>query len=143
MLTPVKLGLAVTVALLASGASVLMSQQKPARPDANTSAIELSGKEMFRSYCASCHGEDAKGHGPAAQALKIAPPDLTSLAKQNKGKFPTEYVNTVIVHGADTPAHGSADMPVWGPVFVGLNDHRMVIVHVSRLSEYLETLQAK
>jgi mono/diheme cytochrome c family protein len=98
---------------------------------------------MFRSYCASCHGEDAKGHGPAAQALKIAPPDLTALAKQNKGKFPTEYVNTVIVHGVNTPAHGSADMPVWGPVFVGLNDQRMVIVHVSRLSEYLETLQAK
>lgn len=47
-----------------------------------------SGKEMFMSYCASCHGKDAKGDGPAASALKQAPADLTALAKQNGGSIP-------------------------------------------------------
>jgi len=134
---------ALSVVLLVFGAKVLMSQQKPAQSQSAAAPVELTGKEMFKAYCASCHGEDAKGHGPAAQALKIAPPDLTLLARQNNGKFPTDRVNTVIVHGTNTPAHGNAEMPVWGPVFVERNDSRTVILHVSRLSEYLETLQAK
>src|ERR1039457_4011137 len=29
-----------------------------------------SGKNMFVNYCASCHGVDGKGNGPAAVALK-------------------------------------------------------------------------
>jgi mono/diheme cytochrome c family protein len=29
-----------------------------------------SGKEMFDTYCAVCHGTDGKGSGPAAPALK-------------------------------------------------------------------------
>ena len=143
MYSPAKLGLALSIVLLASSANLLLSQQKPVPAQASNTPVELTGREMFKAYCASCHGEDARGHGPAAAALKVAPPDLTMLAKQNSGKFPTDYVNTVIVHGVNTPAHGSAEMPVWGPVFVGLNDQRMVVLHVNRLSEYLETLQAK
>jgi mono/diheme cytochrome c family protein len=143
MFSPAKLGLALSLALFACGATLLMGQQKPAASQPGNAPVELTGREMFRAYCASCHGEDARGHGPTTQALKIAPSDLTQLARQNKGIFPANYVNNVIVHGINTPAHGSADMPVWGPVFVGLNDQRTVIVHVSRLSEYIETLQAK
>ena len=141
--SPAKLGLALSIVLLASSANLLLSQQKPAPSQAGNAPVELTGREMFKAYCASCHGEDARGHGPAAAALKVAPPDLTLLAKQHSGKFPADYVNTVIAHGVNTPAHGSAEMPIWGPVFVGLNDQRMVILHVNRLSEYLETLQAK
>jgi mono/diheme cytochrome c family protein len=37
-----------------------------------------SGKEMYISYCAACHGTDGKGNGPAASALKIPPADLTT-----------------------------------------------------------------
>ena len=47
---------------------------------------------MFKQYCASCHGLDAKGHGPAVPALKVPPPDLTSLTKNNHGKFPEPRV---------------------------------------------------
>src|ERR1700674_202975 len=43
-----------------------------------------SGKNMFLNYCASCHGVDGKGNGPAAAALKPAPTDLTTLAKANE-----------------------------------------------------------
>jgi len=34
-----------------------------------------SGKEMYNSYCAVCHGIDGKGKGPAAAAMKSPPTD--------------------------------------------------------------------
>src|SRR3974377_2575154 len=49
----------------------------------------VSGKELYLDHCAVCHGVDGKGNGPAAPALKTAPPDLTLLAKNNGGKFPS------------------------------------------------------
>jgi len=55
-----------------------------------------SAKEMFKAYCATCHGDSAKGNGPAAPALKIPPPDLTTLAKKNGGKFPADRVSTIL-----------------------------------------------
>jgi mono/diheme cytochrome c family protein len=33
----------------------------------------VSGKGMFTSYCAACHGAEGKGNGPAAEALKTPP----------------------------------------------------------------------
>ena len=56
----------------------------------------LSGAEMFKTWCASCHGTDAKGNGPAAAALKKMPANLTQLAKQSGGKFPTQRVREYI-----------------------------------------------
>jgi Crp-like helix-turn-helix domain/Cytochrome c len=57
--------------------------QKPPARQANTA----SGKETFVKYCASCHGEDGKGNGPAAIALKPPPSDLTTLSKRHEGKY--------------------------------------------------------
>jgi len=143
MFTQVMRTFLLATVLLFAGAAVLMSQQKPASSKAENTPVERSGKEMFKAYCASCHGEDAKGHGPVAPALKVPPPDLTLLAKRNNGKFSADYVNSVVLHGVNTPAHGSTDMPIWGPVFVGINDQRLVVLRVNKLSEYLETLQVK
>lgn len=82
MSTPVirRIALSILSMLLVSvGATVLRSQQKPASSRPDNGPAELSGKEMFKTYCATCHGEDARGHGPATAALKVAPPDLTLL----------------------------------------------------------------
>jgi hypothetical protein len=54
------------------------------------------GKSEFQSSCASCHGTDAKGKGPVSDQLKIPPPDLTMLAKNNNGVFPTNAVYETI-----------------------------------------------
>jgi len=143
MFSPVMRTIVLSGVLLSAGAATLMSQQKPAPSKPNNAPVELSGKDMFKAYCASCHGEDAKGHGPVAPALKVAPPDLTLLAKRNNGKFSADYVNTTVLHGVNTPAHGTTEMPIWGPVFVGINDQRLVVLRVNKLSEYLETLQVK
>ncbi|MGC0774215.1 MAG: cytochrome c [Candidatus Acidiferrum sp.] len=112
-------------------------------PIAQTSPA--SGKEMFKAYCAACHGADARGDGPAAADLKTAPANLTTLAKRHDGKFPVDYVTNVLRSGVKAPAHGSSEMPVWGPLFASVSgrDPAVVNMRISNLVRYLETLQEK
>ena len=104
-----------------------------------------SGKEMFKSYCASCHGPGAKGDGPAAAALKSAPRDLTLLTKSNSGKFPSERIMSILRGQATVTAHGNRDMPVWGPVFwhISQGHESEVQQRIVNLTRYIESLQAK
>jgi mono/diheme cytochrome c family protein len=104
-----------------------------------------SGKQMFNSYCAVCHGTDAKGSGPAAAALKSVPADLTQLAQKNGGKYPSAHVASVIRGQATMPSHGSQDMPIWGPLFSSISQGHegQVQQRTANLVEYIETLQAK
>ena len=103
-----------------------------------------SGKEMFRAYCASCHGLDGKGAGPAAPALKKQPTDLTSLAQKSGGKFPAMSVMSSIKDGAQA-GHGSKDMPVWGPILstVSADSPAVVDQRVSNLVGYIQSIQVK
>lgn len=104
-----------------------------------------SGKEMFNSYCAVCHGKDAKGSGPAASAMKTTPTDLTALAKNNGGKYPSSHVAAVLRGQAITPSHGSQDMPVWGPLFSSISQGHEgpVQQRITNLVGYIADLQAK
>lgn len=104
-----------------------------------------SGAEMYKAYCAVCHGKVAKGDGPAAEELKVRPPDLTTLAKRHDGKFPEAYVSNVLRNGAKAPAHGTAEMPVWGPLFATLSggDQALVNERITNLTNYIKSLQAK
>jgi len=103
-----------------------------------------SGKGMFGAYCASCHGLDGKGNGPAAPALKVSPADLTLLARKNGGKYPAALVINAIKDGTGN-AHGSKDMPIWGPILLSVspNGQPVVQLRISNLNAYIETLQAK
>jgi mono/diheme cytochrome c family protein len=104
-----------------------------------------SGEEMYVNYCAVCHGKDGKGGGPAAEALKTPPTDLTTLAKKNGGKYPSLHVSNVIRGEAATPAHGSKEMPVWGSLFWHMSQGHEgeVQQRIANLNHYIETLQAK
>ena len=104
-----------------------------------------SGKEMYTTYCAVCHGMDGKGGGPAASALKIPPTDLTGLSKSNGGKYPSLKVMAVIRGEADLPSHGSREMPVWGALFWSASGGHEgeVQQRVANLTQYIESLQAK
>ena len=110
-----------------------------------TNAPSNSGKEMFNSYCAVCHGTDGKGNGPAASAMKTAPNDLTLLAQKAGGKYPASHVAAVIRGQAALPSHGSQEMPVWGPLFSSISQghEAQVQQRVTNLVKYVETLQAK
>jgi mono/diheme cytochrome c family protein len=104
-----------------------------------------SGKQMFTSYCAPCHGVDGRGHGPAAVALKVQPADLTGLNQKNHGKFPDTHIVAVLQFGAEVPAHGTAEMPVWGPILGHMNTNNLQAkqLRISNLSRYLESIQTK
>jgi mono/diheme cytochrome c family protein len=104
-----------------------------------------SGQQMFVSYCAPCHGVDGRGHGPVAPALKMAPVDLSLLARNNNGKFPGAHVVSVLQNGSTLPAHGTDLMPVWGPIFSRMNvaNPQERMLRINNLSRYLETLQVK
>lgn len=104
-----------------------------------------SGQAMFLEYCAVCHGRDGKGSGPEASALKVPPPDLTTLAKHNGGSFPSAHVSNVIRLGGDVAAHGSKDMPMWGRAFSSLIPHSDVVVQqrIANLTNYIKSLQEK
>ena len=104
-----------------------------------------SGKEMYSQYCAPCHGIDGKGAGPAASSMKAMPTDLTHLAKTHEGKYPANSVASVLKFGSGPASHGSADMPVWGPLFKSLDKYHESVVQqrISNLVSYIETLQAR
>src|SRR5277367_5680266 len=100
----------------------------------------VEGADLFHAYCASCHGAHGKGDGPVATSLKVAPPDLTRLSI--KGQFPSDRVRKTILGDAVANAHGTRDMPIWGPVFHQIDaDVDRGNVRVDNLVKYLESIQ--
>jgi mono/diheme cytochrome c family protein len=95
-----------------------------------------NGKEMYKNYCAPCHGEDGKGNGPVASSLKARPSDLTELAKNNNGKFPDTHIVAILQF---------ATMPVWGPILGTMNKSNIQDkqLRISNLTRYLQTIQAQ
>ncbi|HEX3986219.1 MAG TPA: cytochrome c [Acidobacteriaceae bacterium] len=142
---PNRIHVAFVAALLATAAfGIAQTTQIKNVPIKPTSAA--SGKQMFTTYCAVCHGADGRGSGPAATAMKEQPTDLTTLAKNNGGVFPDTHVVTVLQFGAENTAHGSQQMPIWGTAFrslangsaaPGAQEHQ----RIANLTDYLKTLQ--
>jgi mono/diheme cytochrome c family protein len=50
---------------------------------ADKASLERGGK-LFKTYCASCHGEKGKGDGTAGTGITPKPSDLTRMAKYHK-----------------------------------------------------------
>ena len=133
------------------GANPSQQETRPEAPEARLNkrpaqyTSPSSGKAMYLAYCASCHGKDGKGDGPAASAMKIAPADLTVLAAKHGGIFPENHVAQTIRGDSNTPSHGSKDMPVWGPIFaaVGTKSDGVPQLRVRNLTKYIESLQQK
>lgn len=104
----------------------------------------LQGPNLYRFYCASCHGTDARGNGPAAPALIAKVPDLTTIAQRNGGNFPRDRVRRIIAGDEDIIAHGTREMPVWGPIFHQVEEDRDYgNIRLQNLAEYLQSLQKK
>ena len=118
-----------------------------------------AGKAEFQSSCASCHGTDGKGKGPVSEQLKVPPADLTILAKNNNGVFPTNAVYESIYGSKIIPAHGTREMPIWGYRFnpainlphnvdlpyqiFGPNPEAVVRTRILAVIDYLSRIQQK
>jgi mono/diheme cytochrome c family protein len=129
---------ATLVAAICAAVAAQQIQKVPIQP---TPAAD--GKAMFHEYCAVCHGTVGKGDGPAANALKKRPADLTQLARKNNGTFPDVHVIRFITGEDVVAAHGSRDMPVWGDLFRSLNDREIVKLRANNLAQYVRSLQAQ
>lgn len=135
----------VIVPLAASGTDPQPSAQKPTIKRVPAERLKsLEGADIFRQYCAACHGKSGKGDGPAAAALKVPPADLTTITKRH-GKFPRNTIEESIL-GENEPqiiAHGTRDMPLWGPVFRKSGGRDVEVLATANLIKYLESIQEK
>ena len=140
--------------LFGMGAVLLLSAAFAVAQQAGTTQIKhvpvkatnaASGQEMYASYCAVCHGANATGNGPAQSALKNPATDLTTLAQKNGGKYPGLHVSSILRGDAELAAHGSKDMPVWGPLFRNLSQGHDAEVQqrITNINSYIESLQKK
>lgn len=131
----------VVLGAFALGADVQDPHQAPSPPLVIKSTL---GADLYQFYCSGCHGVAA--HGGAVPSGQHRPaPDLTALARQNNGTFPRARVRDAITFGAGASrsgGHGSADMPVWGTVFRGLDaTDTLTAIRIENIVTYLASLQ--
>jgi hypothetical protein len=102
------------------------------------------GKDLFVTHCASCHGKDATGSGPAAKALNPRPADLTQLSQRYGGEFPRLEVVQFIEGQRPVKAHQSA-MPRWGAILRKRSDGSVSaggsIPEIYAITDYLASIQ--
>ena len=129
------LSLTVMIFGLASGA-------QRASPAQRAADRLYSGAALYKTYCAACHGPEAKGNGPMASTLKIPPADLTRIAARSGGTFPLMRIQRIISGEEERRGHGA--MPAWGPVFSEVGrDQDLGRVRIDNLALYLRDIQAK
>jgi len=111
-----------------------------------TTIADYSGEELFQRFCASCHGESARGDGPVAQGLATVVPDLTAIERRY-GEFPAARVRESIDgRGIVITAHGPRAMPVWGYEF-WVEEGADIVAEdqaretIDRLVDYLRSIQ--
>jgi hypothetical protein len=67
------------------------------------------------------------------------------LSRNSGGKFPSARVAVAIVGDTNLPAHGSAEMPVWGTIFrkMGSTGDTVSQMRIANIASYIEKLQVK
>jgi mono/diheme cytochrome c family protein len=134
----------VMLAALAAFTAAPSSAQTPAAGPSGEARV--AGKSVFKTYCASCHGESGRGNGAVAIFLRRRPADLTQIAMRNKGTFPADRVYQMIDGRQVVKAHGDSQMPVWGDAFAKSatdSDERAIKAKIDALVEHLESIQER
>lgn len=104
------------------------------------------GRTYYHTYCASCHGVKADGHGPVAPILAPPPADLRLLSQRYGYPLPVGKIAGFIDGRVTVPAHGDRDMPVWGERFneiplEGAAREAEVHSRIAMIIAYLQTIQ--
>jgi mono/diheme cytochrome c family protein len=120
------------------------AQEKQSQTVPDTSSALSAGAELYKDHCVVCHGDDLKGKGPFPPPYRV-PPDLTTLSHRHAGKFPETYVLRVLRNGVSLPAHGPAEMPVWGTEFEAAHqqDKSQVELRIRNLANYINSRQSR
>lgn len=112
---------------------------------AEESPAAQAGHNLYEQYCMVCHGLRGQGDGELAEELRVAPADLTTIAKRRGGVFPEVELREVIDGRRRVRAHGAANMPLWGDVFssqrAGAQNEIEIRDKVTSLVTYLKSIQ--
>lgn len=110
-----------------------------------------AGRQEYLNSCAICHGVDGRAQTPFGRLLRVEPPNLRQLSKNNSGSFPLFSVYETIDGRLTLPGHGPREMPVWGQRYTfeaapGLSfepyrTEAAVRERIVALIDYLYTLQ--
>jgi hypothetical protein len=118
----------------------------PATADMTTDYV-VSGRDLYQTHCASCHGPEARGDGPMASVLTIPPPDLTRIQTKYDGTFPVDTLYRMIDGREEVPAHGTREMPIWGNAWRDIDgvpqSEETVEQRINVLIEYLRSIQVE
>jgi mono/diheme cytochrome c family protein len=76
--------------------------------EGNLTYVESQGRRLFVHYCATCHGDDARGDGQNASNLSPAPPDMTAGTSQDPA-----LIRRVIAEGSAAVGRSPLSPP-WG-----------------------------
>jgi mono/diheme cytochrome c family protein len=118
------------------------AQKKNVKKEPSASSDSESGAQLYKNYCAACHGVEGKGDGQVARFLKVPPADLSALAQRNDGRYPADRVAATLRNGTDSGVHGTSDMPIWGPAFQSRGKDAAQ-TRIRKLTEFIESLQQK
>jgi mono/diheme cytochrome c family protein len=131
--------------LLLAGSFAVAQSSRKEKVKVTPLINSIQGPALYKAYCASCHGADAKGDGPMAKSLNVKPPDLTRIAARNGGKFPLMRIERTISGEEQPPrGHGTSEMPVWGPIFSHVErDQDLGRVRIDNLARYLRDIQVQ
>lgn len=130
--------------LFSTTLAVVLTTALPNIRQAADPAVLDSGRGLFMTHCASCHGVSGRGNGPFAEELRRRPADLTQFAKQNGGVFNAAALHRII-DGRTVKAHGTMEMPVWGDTFKwrqGLPEEA-IKTRIEAIVRYIESLQER
>jgi mono/diheme cytochrome c family protein len=110
-------------------------------------APDMTGAELYKEFCATCHGVSGHGDGPVALSLKRRVPNLALIAERHSGVFPAEEVHQRIDGRSMPREHGTSEMPIWGWEFYGYEGEdagrrRRAAELIDRLVEYLQSIQS-
>jgi len=135
---------AIAVVTFASAAALPLTAAQEIKREPARRLQSASGAVTYQAYCAACHGPQGKGNGPAAPALKVPPPDLTTYAKRHGGTFSAADVEDKVLGKSLPPAHGDSEMPIWGPVFRDVSvDNMERKLRISNLVDFLKSIQVQ
>lgn len=111
---------------------------------------QVQGRKDYLTYCADCHGQEAKGDGPMVREFPTdPPPDLTVLARHNGGVFPAAAATDLIDGRKQIPSHARLAMPFWGVTLqrpgeeFSPNSDTEVKQRIDAIVNYLQSIQRK
>lgn len=98
---------------------------------ASSNDPHAAAKSSYGTYCATCHGQDGKANGAAAQAMNPKPRNLTLATWQ--GGVDDAHITKVLKEGGQSVGL-SATMAAWGAV---LSDEQIagIVAYIRSMKE--------